>query len=289
MRPPKERLMPSNIGTAFLFRWAALWDVVAILACTVGIARAQPPDPEQLYRATVIVTGTDMRSRPGGFAACLREVLVKVAGEPRLLDDPRLAPAITRPETLVQSFGYVDPLAKQRPHDDQGTYDRSYDLTVRFDPVRVDGLLAELGEHPWRSDRPTLVPALLVRGLGPPYRLTYLLSVEEPAAAVQRASFATSAEKYGMPLRIPTTAEFAAWHLTTDRFLPPALPPGTSEVVVWGTLEFRPEAFGWVGSWQARWNGADYKWGVSGVGYDVAFDSLVRGILRLGSGHSAPE
>jgi hypothetical protein len=190
---------------------------------------------------------------------------------------------------LVRSFGYVDPLAKQRPHDDQGTYDRSYNLTVRFDPARVDGILAELGEHPWRSNRPTLVPALVVRGFGPPYRLTYLLSLEEPAAAVQRASFMTSAEKYGMPLRMPTTAEFAAWHLTTDRFLPPALPPNTSEVVVWGTLEFRPEAFGWVGSWQTRWNGADYKWGVSGVGYDVAFDSLVRGILRLGSGHSAPE
>jgi hypothetical protein len=35
------------------------------------------------YQATAIVTGYDMRSRPAGFAHCLREVLVKVSGEPR--------------------------------------------------------------------------------------------------------------------------------------------------------------------------------------------------------------
>ncbi len=37
-----------------------------------------------LYTAMAIVTGTDMRSRPAGFARCLREVLVKVSGNPAL-------------------------------------------------------------------------------------------------------------------------------------------------------------------------------------------------------------
>ena len=276
---PPTRTTPSRrtlLGTA-----------AALLAGAQHPASAQPAIP--LYTAMAIVTGTDMRSRPGGFLTCLHEVLVKVAGEPRLLADPRLAAATAHPETLVTAFDYFDPIAGRRPHDDQGSYDRSYDLTVHFDPARVDALLATIGQSPWHADRPTIVPALLVRGLGTPHRLTYLLTAEAPEAAAQRASFANAAQKYGMPVRIPTAAEFADWNFNTDRPPSAPLPPRPGEAVVQGLLVFRPEALGWVGNWQASWNGTNHTWGVTGVGYDVAFDTLVRGMLRLASGHSTPE
>ena len=42
-----------------------------------------PPNIGPMYRADAIVTGTDMRQRPWGFAQTLREVLVKSSGDPR--------------------------------------------------------------------------------------------------------------------------------------------------------------------------------------------------------------
>ena len=49
-------------------------------------------------------------------------------------------------------------------HDEQGTYDRPHKLTVTFDPLKIDALLAEFGDKPWRGERPVVVPVLLVHG-----------------------------------------------------------------------------------------------------------------------------
>src|SRR5215472_15607208 len=46
-----------------------------------------PPDIGPMYEASAIVTGTDMRQRPWGFAKTLRDVLVRSSGDPRLKDD----------------------------------------------------------------------------------------------------------------------------------------------------------------------------------------------------------
>ena len=62
-----------------------------------------------LYQATAIVTGSDRRSRPAGFARCLREALVKVSWEPRLSHDPRVdrlaaeADCSSRPLTMLEN------------------------------------------------------------------------------------------------------------------------------------------------------------------------------------------
>ena len=112
---------------------------VAFVAAATRSGRAQ--DANELYQATAIVTGFDTRSRPAGFAHCLREVLVKVSGEPRLHDDPRTADLAGHADALVASFSYVDQLAGIPYHDEQGTYDRPYNLTVHFDPARIDKAL----------------------------------------------------------------------------------------------------------------------------------------------------
>ena len=249
--------------------------------------RAQ--DAGGLYQATAIVTGFDMRSRPAGFARCLREVLAKVSGEPRLGGDPRVAALAAHADGLVASFDYVDPMAGIKPHDDQGTYDRSYDLTVRFDPARIDQALADLGERPWLGARPVVVPVLAVRGV----KGSYLLSAEAPAGADQRGSLAEAAAEYGMRLRVPTAAELAAWGVARGvakgRFPAPRAAPAPDQALVAGTLEFRPDLPGWVGSWRLRWRGVDYRWGIGGVNFDEAFRDVVRGVVRVASGHGAPD
>ena len=83
-----------------------------------------------MYQADAIVTGTDMRQRPWGFAQTLREVLVKSSGDPRLKDDPRTVQFAVHADRFVACFDYVDMMAAVPLHDDQGTSDRPHKLTV---------------------------------------------------------------------------------------------------------------------------------------------------------------
>ncbi len=270
-------------------RW---WRDLALLFATPSVAlvvtvapTVWAQDASELYQATAIVTGTDMRSRPTGFAQCLREVLVKVSGEPRLHDDPRTSSLASHANALVATFDYVDRMAGTKVHDEQGTNDRPYYLTAHFDPARIDKALADLGEQPWRGERPAVVPALTVRG----FTASYLLSAESPAAAEQRAAFVNAARVFGVKLRIPTEAELADWGVTVGPFPSPRAAPSQDQALVTGTLEFQQAALGWVGSWRMRWHGVDYAWGISGVNFDEAFRDIIRGAVRVASGHGAPD
>ena len=246
-----------------------------------------PPGIGPMYRASAIVTGTDMRQRPWGFAQCLREVLVKVSADPRLRDDPRTASLAQHADRFVAYFSYVDLMAADPLHDEQGTYDRPYRLTVYFDPARIDAALAGLGERPWHGARPVIVPVLLVTGPKPP---PYVLSADIPAGAEQRGSFAVAAAEFGMTVRFPTRAELAAWGVSADR-LPPEPPtsPAPGEMIVLGTLQWSETLPGWIGRWRTDWNGAPHAWGVQGVNYDAAFRDIVSGAVLLATGHGSPD
>ena len=245
-----------------------------------------PPDIPAIYQAYDIVTGTDMRQRPWGFARTLREVLVKVSGDRRLRDDARTAPLAERAAEFVACFRYADQMADIPLHDEQGTYDRPYKLTVTFDPAKIDALLATLGDHPWRGERPELVPVLLVHPRKPS---PYLLTADAPAGAEQRGAFATAAGQFGLSLRFPNDAQLAAWGVSLDR-LPPAPPPSDpKDAVVLGTLDWSETLPGWVGKWRLRWDGRDHEWGVSGVNYDAAFRDIVGGVELIASGNGSPD
>lgn len=268
-------------------RWAAALLMGMLLVAPgagEGSTAAQPLDSEY-YQATVIVTGTDTRSRPTGFAQALRAVLVTVSGEPRLHDDPRVGELAARAAELVTSYSYVDRMAGRPVHDEQGTRDRPYDLTVHFDPAKVDAALATLGERPWRGPRPAVLPVVAVDGFG----RSYLLSAENAAGTEQRAAFADVARDLGMTARFPSDAELAAWDVTVGRFPSPRVASSPERAVVAGTLAFQETLPGWVGSWKMRWHGAEYTWGIRGVNYDQAFRDLVRGVMRVASGHGAPD
>jgi len=261
---------------------AAVWIVATLAAVPVRAVVAEGAG--DLYKATVIVTGYDMRSRPKGFAQALREVLVKVSGEPRLDRDPRVAEIAARADQLVTKFDYVDQMAGLKVHDDQGTYDRSYNLTVAFDPAKVDATLADLGEHPWLGARPVIVPAIAVQRISK----SYLLSAENPAGADQAGSLATVAREFAMTVRIPTEAELADWGVTMAQFPSPKAASSPEQAIVAGTLEFKEELPGWVGSWRLRWRDTDYAWSISGVNFDEAFRDVARGVMRIASGHDGP-
>ena len=245
-----------------------------------------PPNIGPMYQADAIVTGTDMRQRPWGFAQTLREVLVKSSGDPRLNDDPRTAQLAVHADRFVACFDYVDVMAAVPLHDDQGTSDRPHKLTVYFIPAEIDALLAQFGDKPWRGERPIVVPVLLVHGRKPP---PYVLSAEIPAGEEQRGSFATAAQQFGMDVRIPSEAELFDWGASVVHFPSEPLPASDREAIVVGTLDWNETLPGWIGKWRMRWQGADYSWGISGVNYDAAFRNIVRGVVLAASGAGSPD
>lgn len=258
--------------------------VVAAVACLVVAppCRALADAALSLYQAMEIVTGTDMRERPRGFAMCLEDVLIKVSGDVRLRSDPRVAAAKKHAKDYVASFAYVDPISGTRPHDDQGTYDRSQNLTVTFDQRKIDALLLSLGVRPWREPRPTLVPVLSVHGRKPP---SYLLSADQPAAAEQRAAFERVAAEAGLAIRFPSTSEFGRGGIGEG-----SASCGSPEtMIVRGTLDWSEAAAGWVGTWRTCWKGGEHSWEIRGVGYDQAFANIVQGAVLLSSGNGDPE
>jgi len=265
------------------------WIEAAFLA-TLALAPGAPParasgDMTMEYRATAFVTGNDLRYRALGFGLCLRDVLVKLSGEPRLYGDPRVAELMTHAQTMIKSYYYIDPKSVIPHRDDQASYDRSHYLTVTFDRTAIDRALKALGERPWRGERPTVIPAITVRGANG----SYLLSSESPAAADQRASFALLASDYDLKVRVPTEAELASWGITMGWFPSPQVSSTPEQVILVGSLAFDPATPGWSGSWRMLWQGEAYAWSIQGVNYDGAFRNALKGTLRIVSGHGGPE
>ena len=263
---------------------AALIVAAGIGIAVPAVAPAHADATSDLYKSTVIVTGFDMRSRPSGFARALHEVLVKLSGEPRLDKDPRVAELAAHADKLVASFDYVDQMAGIPIHDEQGTYDRPYYLTVIFDRAKIDQTLADLGEKPWLGARPVITPVIWVDR----FAKHYLLSSENPAGADQAGSFNDVAADYDIHVHIPTEAEFKAWGVTPGQLPVPTQPSTAEQAIVAGTLAFDEDLPGWVGKWRFKWRDAEYNWEISGVNFDSAFRNAIRGVLRVVSGHDGP-
>ncbi len=238
-----------------------------------------------LYQATAIVTGTDLRQRPIGFARCLVEVLIKLTGHPELATDPSVAGLAEHAEAFVASFDYVDPRAGLLHHDDQGTYDRSFELTVRFDPAKIDAVVANLGLAVWDSPRPLLNPVILVREREP---TPFLLSVAAPRGAEMRQAASRFAGELGIGIRFPTEADLAEWSVSLFGFPAPLMEPAPGLARVTGTLSWSVRAMGWVASWRMVAGGAEHSWGMGGVGFDEALGGMVRGAVMLLAGTGRP-
>lgn len=257
---------------AFLTGWAA-------------VTRTAASESPALYQATAIVTGTDMRQRPLGFQRCLAEVLMKLTGMPKLADDPAVVAVTDHADRLVAQFDYVDPRAGLLHHDDQGTYDRSYELTVRFDPAKVDAALQALGRAIWHGPRPLLNPVLLIRDREP---TPFLLSAVDPRGNGMRQALTRSAGELGIGVRFPTDADLAAWATGLIGFPTPLADPPAGQAQVAGTLSWNVQALGWVGSWRMMSGGTEHTWAISGVTFDAALGNMVQGAVMLMAGTGVP-
>jgi hypothetical protein len=246
---------------------------------------------ENLYRAQAIVTGQGGESRDIGLAEALEDVLVKVSGDPRLTDEPRVAVLADKAPMFVDAFRYRDRMAGIPVHDEQGTRDRPYDLIADFNPAKVDAALRSLGRAPWTGPRPRLAVFLGVRIGG----AEYVLASDGDRGRDQRDALAAEADRLGMPTMLPSEAALTEGNLTVETLFTAepahldaiARAVGGDSALV-GRLTWSDEALGWLSDWRLAENGESHSWRNSGGSFDQAFHKGIGGAARILSGNGEP-
>jgi uncharacterized protein len=269
-------------------------NVCGALFIALGILRAASSatvgSVDDLYQARTIVTGQGEENRLRGFPLCLEDVLIKVSGDPRLVDDPRLGLFQAQAPTFVVSFDYHDRMAGLATHDEQGTRDRPYDLIVHFDRGKIDAALRSLGLTPWTKARPLVVVVFGMKQATATYVLT-----RDGDRVGPKESLAAAAEKRGIPILIPSTRELAmhrvAWEdLTGDMVGFDAIRRGLgADVALAGQLIWQEEELGWAASWSLVAADGVHRWQVRGVTFDAAFRNALGGSAQILSGHGDPK
>ncbi len=221
-----------------------------------------------LHTCRVYLTGSDTRSRPAGLNRCVRDVLVKLSGDPALAEEPRLD--TLRGEDLVQDFAYLDRMSHLPTHDEQGTRDRPFDLIGHVDPAGAEALLATLGRTIW-PDRPVLLVRATIQQQDAPYPLT----ADGQYGERQRQAVLAAGEKFGMRVSLLTYAQATGPALDLDRLPIGRVSDGTVAVLD-GSLRWSEAAGGWVCAWALD----GQRWGTEGVSFDEGFRAGVGGAAQ---------
>lgn len=247
---------------------------------------------DELYRAQTIVTGTGEANRVEALGPLLEEVLVKVSGAPKLAGDPRLTPFKAKAKTLVGEYSYHDQMSGIPIHDEQGTRDRPYDLTVDFDPAKIADTLKQLGLKPWAAPRPTLaVFAGLQQGTN-----SYVIAADGDRGTDQRDSLLAIAAKRGMPVLLPSTdalkktgVDPAKLAKATPASLASALEGRSSDTMLIGQLSWNERKLGWDAQWRMDLGGKSHNWRLLAPTYDEAFRRGIGGAAQMLSGNGEPK
>ncbi len=263
--------------------------LICLCFCGVPAAAATVDD---LYEARTIVTGERVETRLPGIAECLKDALVKVSGDPRLLADRRVAEYAKQGADYVENYRYRDRMEGIPIHDEQGSRDRPYDLTVDFKPDRIDALLRALGTKPWGGTRPRLAMFVAVR-LGD---TAYLLASDGALGRDQRESLAAASWQMGMPIALPSDAQWKAASIAMEDLpkldlskLDGLAAQAGGDLALSGDLFWEKGREGWLAHWRLRSGGRSYRWQIGGVNFDDAFRSAMRGAARILSGNGAPQ
>jgi hypothetical protein len=234
----------------------------AALALLAGAPAARGMD---LFEGHAIVTGTGPASLAEALPLALRDVLVKVSGNPALADDPGLE-AID-PAPLVEDYVFLDRLTDIPLRDEQGTRDRPWDLFAHFNPDGIRSTLVRLGATAWPDPRPRLLARIEVRDRD---GAVFPLSADTHEDEHHRRALLAAADRYGLRVALPPRAR------------PDLDMPGT--VPLAGTLAWSETELGWVGAWRMDWQGRPYAWRIAVVSFDAAFRDAMAGAMAVASG-----
>ena len=270
----------------------SLAGLLAMLVFGTGSFSSRAETTDQLYQISTIVTGQREETRLPALQQSLIDVLVKVSGDPSLFSHPKALALEPQASAFVDRYRYHDRLEGKPIHDEQGTRDRPHDLTVDFNPAKVDAALQALGRDPWVSARPR-VGIFLVVEQG---RSAYVMTTDGERSYGQPDAFRAASVRTGLPIVLPSRAALDSAGLTFD--VVKTAPPGTldgsaarlgAEVALAGAMAFSDKDLGWSVEWRMPWKGQLFRWHVKGVSYDEAFRNALRGAAQILSGHGTPE
>lgn len=261
------------------------WFAALLLAVSSVSARAEEASylAVPLDQCSVIVTGTDMRSRPDGLSRCLAQVLAKVSGDPSVGDDPKFAAIGAKAGELVEDFAYFDRMSDQPMHDEQGSRDRPFNLVVHFDPPKVDAALADLGRKPWRGIRPTLAVVISITDQRDGH---YPLAADTLDGERQREALYAAGQRFGLRIALFPLAAMPRADATGVEIEDAArrVIQSAPLAALSGSLVWTPKEYGWTGTWRMQHDGASKSWTIKGVSFDEAFRNAVGGAGAVLSG-----
>ncbi|MEI2299586.1 DUF2066 domain-containing protein [Ensifer sp. MJa1] len=270
---------------------AVAFALAAALVCASPTGSVLAADPAGLYTSDAIVTGTGEINREIGFRECLGEMLLKLSGDPTIVDAQGFQAIQAKAGSFVSSFSYRDRLEGIPIHDEQGTHDRPHDLTCHFEPSTANRLLADLGRKPWLAPRPAIAVLLAVHD----QKHRFVLSGNGNESPYMADSLRAAAIPLALSPLLPDAATVAARKLDFEalsRAQPNELAEPTTDVkgavALTGTLVWSDEASGWITHWRLDADGKRYLWQVSGVSFDEAFRNAMRGTARILSGNGTP-
>jgi hypothetical protein len=253
--------------------------------------RAAEPDIAGLYKAKAIVTGTREETRLKGFGGCMRAVLLKVSGDQRILNDPRLTPLLAKAADTILAYHYHDRMSGIPTHDEQGTRDRPFDLTCDFSPDRIDAALAALGRRPWMTPRPRVALFVSVRN-GP---TAFVLAADEKNGPIMRAAFEDAARALAIPILFPKMKDLRQIGIdagTLPRTGMPVLDAFAGEIgggrALAGSIVWSERELGWIAEWRFFDGTGTAIWQVRGESFDKTFQNAMRGVAQILSGNGDP-
>jgi hypothetical protein len=163
-----------------------------------GAGAAEGTDP--LYTSQAVITGQDnIPERERGFRETLADVLVRLSADPDAPESPAGAALIAKAGRYVADFDLLDRKKGIQISDEQGTRDRSYILTVRFDRAALKSAMEAAGLPVWEGERPTMAVFL---GIDDTVR-RYVLSETSRRGYGQRETLHSLSRRLSMPIVIP--------------------------------------------------------------------------------------
>lgn len=134
-----------------------------------------PLAANDLYTGEVPVPGQDDAARQEAMVAALKQVLVKVSGDPGAGERPEVQGALKDPAPLIQAFYYRQEVDRSGPVPALKLY-----YAANFEPRAITRLLSASGLSQWARERPTLMAWVVADGV--------LLPATQLAPLLRRAS-----------------------------------------------------------------------------------------------------
>lgn len=207
---------------------------------------------EHLYQAKVPVTAQTAAERVGAIRQGLQDVLVRVSGNSAVLTLPELQDSVKQADKFLDGYSYqTDP--------------QSGDLSVvlNFSPAAIKGILRELHQAMWGSERPLLVVWVSEKQDA---------RVDSSALSIDgllRAQVQEWAERRGIPVIFPVMDLTDISHnwLTEDGQLSPQLRAELQRYHADGVLQvdfIQGNNLQWQSQWQLLSPSQQLRWQFSG-------------------------